>query len=108
VGYEENEIEIRAGQLSQITGCPYKNLNAIARSEFHKSVHELSEEEYRKLRSLIFLQWGEMGYGFSRNRLIELLRKFLNTITANSDEELFSLWKGFVQNVAVNERIESH
>lgn len=106
VGYEENEAEVRAGELCQITGCPWKNLQALARAEFKKRVRELGEDEYRKLRSLVFLQWAEMDYGLSRTELIETLREFLGSAGKTDDAQLFSEWKIRVQRLAAERRLD--
>jgi hypothetical protein len=87
---KRTKLKSKPGSFARLLSAPWKNLQALSRSEFTTSVRELTEEQYRKLRWLVFLQWSEMDYGFSCATLISVLREFLGTIGKIDDKTMFS------------------
>ncbi|MGI0485904.1 hypothetical protein ACN4EK_10735 [Pantanalinema rosaneae CENA516] len=100
------EVEQRLGKLVEITGAPLRTIQAIACATFNKSLRELTDEEGRRVRSEIFLQYSEMQYGFDRDLAITVFKEFWAEGQRITDDlELFIAWKAHLQKWAVENRV---
>jgi hypothetical protein len=105
VGYEESEIEKRAGRLCELADLPWFNFRVLVRKNLKKTPAELTEIEYLKARSLVLINRIEIDYGYSQDQIILLLRDFLASNSFTDDGDLFSAWRGYVQNYSTGRRL---
>lgn len=87
----------RLKQLCIITGAPSSLVESLCREKLGKLENELTSDEIRKLRGLIFLEWASLQYDLDWSSAIAHWKGFfVGAVAELNDRELFRKWKDYL------------
>ncbi|NDJ19470.1 Rad52/Rad22 family DNA repair protein [Myxacorys almedinensis] len=89
-----SSVGSRLEAVLKLTAFQWKEISRLCRETLKKPETDLTEDDARKLRSLLFIQWATMQHRIEWSTSLALWTAFfVDDLRTLPDDQLFTLWK---------------